>query len=260
MPGQRAPDEPPATRELRTPTGRLAPRARHQLALVSNSRGWEAPILSTLPQVSRVCALYVQSYVIRTPFLWAQMSTRHVDPSVRGRRSGPGGRGRRAGAVIIGCCSDPAFKDARRASVLPVVGVPQAGASVAGSRGRTHESSRRACIASHREPGSAQLGGLRTFLLGKLQADPFPCKVQGEESAIGDVTSTVEIVDRRFFRRFGGPGVEAAHDVLRHEPIDGILSGAPSGEQSLPPSRTVPMPSARTQPSYHCTLRSCRSS
>ena len=127
------------------------------------------PILLTLPQVSSVCALYAQSYVIRTPFLWAQVFTRYIDPSIRSRRSGPGGRRRGAGAVIIGCCSDPVFKDARRASVLPAVGLPQAGASVAGSRERnpgivplpqagasvaagkgTRESSRRACVAGHR--------------------------------------------------------------------------------------------------------------
>ena len=83
--------------------------------------------------------------------------------------------------------------------------------------------------------------------------------MQGEESVIGEVPCTAENVESRFFRRFEGPGVEAAHDMLRHEPIDAILFGTPSGEQWLPPSRTVPMPSALTQSSYHCTLRSCRS-
>ena len=116
------------------------PAASHPEAVInSRSQAMRAdgnPILLTLPQVSSVCALYAQSYVIRTPFLWAQVFTRYIDPSIRSRRSGPGGRRRGAGAVIIGCCSDPVFKDARRASVLPAVGLPQAGASVAGSRER----------------------------------------------------------------------------------------------------------------------------
>ena len=83
--------------------------------------------------------------------------------------------------------------------------------------------------------------------------------MQGEESVIGEVPSTAENVERRFFRRVEGPGVEAAHDMLRHQPIDTILFGTPSGEQWLPPSRTVPIPPARTQPSYRRTLRSYRS-
>ena len=49
--------------------------------------------------------------------------------------------------------------------------------------------------------------------------------MQGEESVIGEVPSTAENVERRFFRRFEGPGVEAAHDMLRHQPIDTILFG-----------------------------------
>ena len=128
------------------------------------------PILLTLPQVSSVCALYAQSYVIRTPFLWAQVFTRYsthrygvADPVPEAEDEGPAqsssavARTRYSRMLGEPVYSQPSVS-LKRAPLSLGAGkgtressrsLKRAPLSLGAGKG-TRESSRRACVAGHR--------------------------------------------------------------------------------------------------------------
>lgn len=131
-----------------------------------------------------------------------------------------------ADAAVIGCCSDPALMEAQRSAAIPVVGPLQTAAALAAARGANlgmlfpdeHERWTtanwvRRNLAAY---GLSDAAGAMAFV---------PMHAEGEDSLIGDVTVSAELVEERFRRRLHREGVAAAQAMLDREPVEAILFG-----------------------------------
>ena len=131
-----------------------------------------------------------------------------------------------ADAAIIGCCSDPALMEAQRSAAIPVIGPLQTAAALAAARGANlgmlfpdeHERWTTANWVRRnlRAYGLADTAGAMGFV---------PMHVEGEDSLIGDVTVSAELVEERFRRQLHQEGVLAAQAMLDQEPVEAILFG-----------------------------------
>lgn len=131
-----------------------------------------------------------------------------------------------ADAAIIGCCSDPALMEAQRSAKIPVVGPLQAAAALAAGRGLNigmlfpdeH---------AWRTTANWVRRNLRAYGLSDTVSsiDFVPMHVEGEDSLIGNLEVSAEIVEERFRRQLHEQGVPAARAMLEREPVEAILFG-----------------------------------
>ena len=131
-----------------------------------------------------------------------------------------------ADAAIIGCCSDPALMEAQRSAKIPVIGPLQAAAALAAGRGLNigilfpdeHD---------WQITANWVRRNLRAYGLSDVVSDIafVPMHVEGEDSLIGNMEVTAEIVEERFRRQLHELGVPAARAMLERGPVEAILFG-----------------------------------
>ena len=131
-----------------------------------------------------------------------------------------------ADAAIIGCCSDPALMEAQRSAKIPVIGPLQAAAALAAGRGLNigilfpdeHD---------WQITANWVRRNLRAYGLSDVVSDIafVPMHVEGEDSLIGNMEVTAEIVEERFRRQLYEHGVPAARAMLERGPVEAILFG-----------------------------------
>ena len=107
-----------------------------------------------------------------------------------------------ADAAIIGFCSDPALMEAQRSAKIPVIGPLQAAAALAAGRGLNigmlfpdeHD---------WQITANWVRRNLRAYGLSDAVSDIafVPMHVEGEDSLIGNMEVTAEIVEERFRRQ-----------------------------------------------------------
>ncbi|MYD03655.1 MAG: hypothetical protein F4X21_01715 [Acidimicrobiia bacterium] len=129
-------------------------------------------------------------------------------------------------AAIIGCCSDPALMEAQRVARIPVVGPLQAAAALAAARGANigmlfpdeHD---------WKTTANWVRRNLRAYGLSDVVSDIafVPMHVEGEDSLIGNLEVTAEIIQERFRRQLHKQGVPAAQAMLERGPVQAILFG-----------------------------------
>ena len=129
-------------------------------------------------------------------------------------------------AAIIGCCSDPALMEAQRSARIPVIGPLQAAASLAAGRGLNigilfpdeHD---------WQITANWVRRNLRAYGLSDVVSDIafVPMHVEGEDSLIGNMEVTAEIVEERFRRQLHEYGVPASRAMLERGPVEAILFG-----------------------------------
>ncbi len=129
-------------------------------------------------------------------------------------------------AAIIGCCSDPALMEAQRSAKIPVIGPLQAAAALAAGRGLNigmlfpdeHD---------WKTTANWVRRNLRAYGLSDAVSDIafVPMHVEGEDSLIGNMEVTAEIVQDRFRRQLHEQGVPAARAMLERGPVEAILFG-----------------------------------
>ena len=131
-----------------------------------------------------------------------------------------------ADAAIIGCCSDPALMEAQRSANIPVIGPLQAAAALAAGRGLNI-----GMLFPDEHDWSTTANWVRRNLRAYGLSDavsaiaPVPMHVEGEDSLIGNMEVTAEIVEERFRRQLHEHGVPAANAMLEREPVEAILFG-----------------------------------
>ena len=131
-----------------------------------------------------------------------------------------------ADAAIIGCCSDPALMEAQRSARIPVIGPLQASAALAAGRGVNlgilfpdeHD---------WQITANWVRRNLRAYGLSDAVSDIafVPMHVEGEDSLIGNMEVTADIVQERFRRQLHEHAVPAARAMLQRGPVEAILFG-----------------------------------
>ncbi|MDE0169634.1 MAG: aspartate/glutamate racemase family protein [bacterium] len=129
-------------------------------------------------------------------------------------------------AAIIGCCSDPALMEAQRSAKIPVLGPLQASAALAAGRGLNlgilfpdeHD---------WQITANWVRRNLRAYGLSEVVSDIafVPMHVEGEDSLIGNLEVTAEMVQERFRHQLHEHAVPAARAMLERSPVDAILFG-----------------------------------
>ncbi len=129
-------------------------------------------------------------------------------------------------AAIIGCCSDPALMEAQRSASIPVIGPLQAAAALAAGRGLNLGM---LFPDEHAWKVTANWVGrnLRAYGLADVVSDIafVPMHVEGEDTLIGNLEVTAEMIQDRFRRQLLQHGIPAAKSMLERGPVEAILFG-----------------------------------